>query len=379
MVLDGYFSFYRNKVISPNLGYTFWQRYLGVFKTLTIFTRKPRSTFTKGKPVNGKDISFIFCPFFHGIQEFIISIKQIYFSFLFLKDSHSFILRVPGLVPFTIGFLCILTKKHFAMEVVADPFDVFSKNSFQHFLRPIIRYLFTFSLQLLCQRASAISYVTEHSLQRRYPPNSKAYTATYSSIELKEDFFSKKVFLPTSQRYPTLINCAMMQKKIKGQDIFLEIIYNLKLQGFYAKGILIGDGDYFSFFKQMASDFGIMNQVSFVGLLSNGKEVIHYLDKATFYISASRQEGLPRAVIEAMARGLPCLGSNVGGTSELLESSCICDLNARDFSEKIISLWNNKKKLIQSSKRNKTVALNFLEKNLKSTRESFYTHIKHSL
>ena len=38
---------------------------------------------------------------------------------------------------------------------------------------------------------------------------------------------------------------------------------------------------------------------------------------------ASRTEGLPRALIEAMAAGLPCIGTRVGGIPELLDDEAL--------------------------------------------------------
>src|SRR5690606_35953689 len=45
-----------------------------------------------------------------------------------------------------------------------------------------------------------------------------------------------------------------------------------------------------------------------------------WLDNIEIYCQPSRTEGLPRSLIEAMSRGCPAVGSNVGGIPELLSS-----------------------------------------------------------
>ena len=47
------------------------------------------------------------------------------------------------------------------------------------------------------------------------------------------------------------------------------------------------------------------------------------MDTLDLYIQPSNTEGLPRALIEAMSRGCPCVGSDAGGIPELLASPCI--------------------------------------------------------
>ena len=53
------------------------------------------------------------------------------------------------------------------------------------------------------------------------------------------------------------------------------------------------------------------------------EKIFDYLDNIDIYIQPSKQEGLPRAFIEAMSRGCPSLGSKVGGIPELLNSDCV--------------------------------------------------------
>ena len=47
------------------------------------------------------------------------------------------------------------------------------------------------------------------------------------------------------------------------------------------------------------------------------------LDSAHLFVLPSLTEGLPRALLEAMARGLPAVATAVGGVPELLPPSCL--------------------------------------------------------
>ncbi len=69
--------------------------------------------------------------------------------------------------------------------------------------------------------------------------------------------------------------------------------------------ILIGDGDLYS--SCVASASGLTS----VRLPRRLQNVSDYLGAADFYISSSRAEGMPNAVLEAMASGLPAVLSNI--------------------------------------------------------------------
>ena len=69
--------------------------------------------------------------------------------------------------------------------------------------------------------------------------------------------------------------------------------------------------------------------MKFLGPLSH-EEVFQYLDNVDIYIQPSKQEGLPRALVEAMSRGCPALGSKTGGIPELLNKDFIFQKGAVD-------------------------------------------------
>jgi glycosyltransferase involved in cell wall biosynthesis len=82
---------------------------------------------------------------------------------------------------------------------------------------------------------------------------------------------------------------------------------------------VIGDGRRKPELEALAERLGIRERVAFLGHLPAGDEVRKALDRANVFVLPSRQEGLPRAMLEAMARGLPCIGSTIGGIPELLD------------------------------------------------------------
>lgn len=62
-----------------------------------------------------------------------------------------------------------------------------------------------------------------------------------------------------------------------------------------------------------------------------------WLDQLDLYIQPSFTEGLPRALIEAMSRGLPALASDVGGIPELLDAEYMFSSFEEDiFADKIL-------------------------------------------
>jgi glycosyltransferase involved in cell wall biosynthesis len=51
--------------------------------------------------------------------------------------------------------------------------------------------------------------------------------------------------------------------------------------------------------------------------------VLEWLDDVDLYLQPSFQEGLPRALVEALSRACPALGSTAGGIPELLPPECL--------------------------------------------------------
>jgi glycosyltransferase involved in cell wall biosynthesis len=83
--------------------------------------------------------------------------------------------------------------------------------------------------------------------------------------------------------------------------------------------VIAGDGPCADELAGMARSLDLSNRVQFLG---NVADVPSLLRAASMFVLPSLSEGLPITVLEAMASGLPVVATNVGGTSEAVDSSC---------------------------------------------------------
>jgi glycosyltransferase involved in cell wall biosynthesis len=71
--------------------------------------------------------------------------------------------------------------------------------------------------------------------------------------------------------------------------------------------------------KTAARFLGLGRQTHFLGVR---RDIVRLMAASDAAILPSEREGLPRSIMECMAFGIPVLGSNVRGTSELLSGGC---------------------------------------------------------
>ncbi len=81
--------------------------------------------------------------------------------------------------------------------------------------------------------------------------------------------------------------------------------------------LLVGDGPVRPELERLAGSLGISDRVHFAGLTD---DVPPYLAAMDIYLMSSEFEGLPLALLEAMAAGLPVAATAVGGIPEVIDS-----------------------------------------------------------
>ena len=123
----------------------------------------------------------------------------------------------------------------------------------------------------------------------------------------------------------------------------------------------------------MCKQLRLSETVRFTGHLGDRKAVLAELDDADAFIMPSRTEGLPRAMIEAMARGLPCLGTRVGGIPELLDDDALFPVDDhRALARMVDARLRDPAWMTATSARNLALARTYRQDLLRERREQFY-------
>lgn len=103
----------------------------------------------------------------------------------------------------------------------------------------------------------------------------------------------------------------------KGQHIMLEAVSLLRHRGRPVRLRLVGDGAMRRSLEEQAQRLGVEADVVFAGFRNNAQLADLYRE-ADVFVMSSFAEGLPVAMMEAMAMGLPCIASRITGIPELV-------------------------------------------------------------
>jgi glycosyltransferase involved in cell wall biosynthesis len=365
--------------VKGSLSYSsLWANYLEVYDQVYLLSRaKPVSEPPPGwAKATGPGITAVPVPYFVGPKEYVKKYSSVKRTIAkAVAEAEAFQLRIPCSIGSQVYSL-LPANRPVGIEVVADPYDTFAPGSIKHPLRPAFRWWFPRELRHQCARATAALYVTQQALQRRYPcPN---YTVGVSDVGLSPEMLVSESRQYNSDVRPfTLVQVGTMEQLYKAPNITISAVAACVQAGLDIKLVMLGDGKYRPQLEEQARNLGISERVQFCGNLPNRLEVCKKLDQADLFVLPSYQEGLPKAMVEAMARALPCIGSTVGGFPELLpEEDMVPPGNVDALAQKIRSVITNPQRMTNMSARNLEIAQNYTEEILHKQRLAFYRYVR---
>ena len=361
--------------------YPFWKRYLAIFDQVRVVARirEVPAVPPEWKRADGEAVSFAAVPYYVGPWQYLKRMRQIGIATReAVGSSDAVILRVGSQIAATMAPIFRRNGRPFGVEVVHDPYDLFAPGAVEHPLRPIFRWWFTTQLRRQCAAACAAAYVTEHALQRRYPPASSAFTTHYSSVELGDDaFVSRPRRFDEKMQTFTLISVGTLEQLYKGPDLLIEAVNVCVSRGLDIRVLIVGDGKHRQELEAQAQRLGLSDRICFLGWVSAGEALRRQLDRADLFVLPSKQEGVPRAMLEAMARALPCIGTTVGGIPELLAAEdMVVPGNVQALAQKIIEVLESPERMTAQSARNLNRAKVYKDNILQERRLEFFGRVR---
>ncbi len=156
---------------------------------------------------------------------------------------------------------------------------------------------------------------------------------------------------------------------VKRHEAVIEVMKKLADAGVNIRHLIIGDGETREMLRTQIDALGLQEHVFLLGRID---EASRYLRAADLFVLASRSEGLPYVLIEALQAGVPIVATKVGGIPEVVEdgvSGILTEpLDNKALFEAIFSLVQSETKRQELAQNAQKRALEFsLEKTLERT------------
>lgn len=225
-----------------------------------------------------------------------------------VKDADVVLLRAPGVIASAAFVAATAMRKKYAIEIVGDPRESLETAGIGHLGR-VNEWL----LRRQVRGAIASRYVTERTLQERYPPPAGQMTVAASDLGLPDAVFDAPAPAIEDKDVLHVGWVGALARPYKGVDVLIDAMARTQRPH---RLTLVGDGALRPQLEAQARPLG--GRVTFAGALPAGDAVFAFLRTLDLFVLPSRTEGLPRALVEAMAVGLPALATPVGGVPELL-------------------------------------------------------------
>lgn len=268
--------------------------------------------------------------------------------------------------------------KKFMSFVVSCAWDAFWNHGWQGKMLALYKFLRS---RYTIRHSDYVLYVSNEFLQKRYPTDAK-YQAGCSNVKIPalddkileerlnflEQWDGKELHVATT---------AAVDVVYKGQQYVMRAMYELKKKGICNIHYHLFGGGNNNRLASLARQYGIEEQVHFHGSVPHD-EIFSLLDTMHLYIQPSLQEGLPRSMVEAMSRGLLCIGANTAAIPELIQPRYVT--HRKSYSD-IASLLENvtKEEMIEQGKINFAEAKKYQDSVINERRNAFFDKVKNDI
>jgi glycosyltransferase involved in cell wall biosynthesis len=332
------------------------------FEKIDLCVPVTRDSFGEGTSVVDQSVfNVIEIPYYKNFIIFMIKMPLIYWKIK--RNMHRWDVINPR-YPDLVGVLAAIQAKKKGIPSFHTIVDDWKEESelgggrgplVNFFLTPVARLFFMYYLYLE-KKAVNNSLVFCHGLSivdrlKGDSPHIHGIIAT--SIDENEIIFEEKALPEKKIKFLAVGRLAFE----KGHDLLLSALanFNNKNPKLEWEARIVGWGNYKSRLEKQAQKLGIGKKVTLTGGVPRGEKLLEHYDWADVFVHPSRSEGTPKVILEAMARGLPVIATEVGGVSKMVDDKVTGILVPSEDLEKLTSaimLISKDAKLFQKLRNN---------------------------
>lgn len=196
--------------------------------------------------------------------------------------------------------------------------------AFHRYEKPWKNFIYKASERWAAKRCHKIYAVAQamidQCIEAGIAPASK-YKVVYSGMELEpfleskpDESLKKELDIPENSK---VIGTIARLFPLKGYEYFIPVATEISDKYPEAHFLIVGDGIMTDDIKKQIKELGIEDRFSFAGLVPPN-EIYRYAALMDILAHFSLREGLPRAVVQALASGKPAVAFNLDGSPEAI-------------------------------------------------------------
>jgi len=361
--------------------YLYWKEYLEVFDEVCPIARVSRvEKLPEGWiRADGEGVAFVKIQDYLGFWDFLKKSLRVFRDcFSAAGRDGCYLLRLGNISTFC-WLRLLVNSTPYAFEVVGHAGEsVLQVKNVQYFgLAKLIAKVNHAIVKQQVKKACCVSYVSEY-VRKLYPPKAMHRSWIFSGVKLSDEVVTGHRNSNSFNKDALNIVSVGRLEPEKGHSILIESLKTLAERGFVFQAKIIGPGKEYDRLASTVRELNLQNNVKIIGKIPWGTELFKELDWADLFVIPSLTEGMPRALIEAMARGLPAIGTNTGGIPELINKDyLVAPGDPASLSDKIEALARPEL-LEKISRNNFEIALRYSPERMRIQKREFWNCLKSS-
>jgi len=194
----------------------------------------------------------------------------------------------------------------------------------------ILIYFFSWLTALLSHKVIVVSNY-DFSVAKKMPFIKHKTFRIYNGIDLNFSLYSADIIRHSFPKSARITGTIGELTRNKNQIALIEEAKN-NPEMYVA---IVGDGEDRQYLMKKIGEYGLKTRVKLFGFMP-ASEVLRGFDA---FALPSIKEGLPYALLEAKAAGLPIVASKVGGVNEILEAKDMSDFSLEQMVHKTTALY----------------------------------------